>query len=181
MEQYPFDEKYLARLKARDRETEGHFIEYFNTILKNKLRGDGYSETDVHRIRQETLYRLLKAIYANKVDHPKSLRSFAYGVCARVCWEHEAPQEDPREIAVEGATEVEVADFETRSAVRRILERLPEKERKILVALFIDERNKDEICQEFGIGRAYLRVLIHRALLNIKKKLADSALREHAT
>jgi RNA polymerase sigma-70 factor (ECF subfamily) len=32
-----------------------------------------------------------------------------------------------------------------------------------LRAVFLDERDKDEICTELGVDRDYLRVLLHRA------------------
>ena len=30
-------------------------------------------------------------------------------------------------------------------------------------ALFFEEKDKDEICKDFGVDRDYLRVLLHRA------------------
>jgi RNA polymerase sigma-70 factor (ECF subfamily) len=29
--------------------------------------------------------------------------------------------------------------------------------------VFLEEKNKDEICRQLNVGREYLRVLIHRA------------------
>jgi RNA polymerase sigma-70 factor (ECF subfamily) len=52
---------------------------------------------------------------------------------------------------------------ETAKCVRRILEELPQKDRKILRSLFFEDIEKDAICVEFGIERDYLRVLVHRA------------------
>lgn len=184
VEPYPFDEEYLLRLRARDRETEAHFVEYFNRLLKTKLRSDGYSESALGDIRQETLYRVLKASYENKVQNPRSLRSFAYGVCERVEWEYDRGEwrhwQEDREEFPEVCDDRNPADgpahqAEMRETVRWVLDKLPEKERKILVALFLDEKDKDEICSEFAINRAYLRVLVHRSLLNAKKLLSKGA------
>jgi len=47
--------------------------------------------------------------------------------------------------------------------VRKILNQLPERDRRLLQSVLLEERNKDEVCAEFGITREYLRVLIHRA------------------
>ncbi len=47
--------------------------------------------------------------------------------------------------------------------VRKVLEGLPEKDRRLLHALFIEDRDKDEVCREFKVDRNYLRVLLHRA------------------
>jgi RNA polymerase sigma-70 factor (ECF subfamily) len=52
--------------------------------------------------------------------------------------------------------------------VRSILAELPERDRRVLKAVFFEERDKDEICRDFGIDRDYLRVLVHRAKQSFK-------------
>jgi RNA polymerase sigma-70 factor, ECF subfamily len=49
--------------------------------------------------------------------------------------------------------------------VRQILEEMPpkEKDRKLLRAIFLEEKDKEAVCREFGVGRDYLGVLLHRA------------------
>jgi RNA polymerase sigma-70 factor (ECF subfamily) len=44
-----------------------------------------------------------------------------------------------------------------------VLEKLPERDRIILRAVFLEEREKDDICREIGVTRDYIRVLLHRA------------------
>ena len=44
-----------------------------------------------------------------------------------------------------------------------MLDTLGERDRKVLRALFVEERDKDTVCRELGITREYMRVLIHRA------------------
>jgi len=57
---------------------------------------------------------------------------------------------------------------QTRENVRKVLDLLPEKDRRLLRALFLEEKDKNEICREFGVDRDYLRVLLHRAKQNFK-------------
>ena len=52
---------------------------------------------------------------------------------------------------------------ENQSRVRSLVAELAPKDRRILKALFLDERAKDSVCEEFGVSRGYLRVLLHRA------------------
>jgi RNA polymerase sigma-70 factor, ECF subfamily len=52
---------------------------------------------------------------------------------------------------------------DTERVVRQILNQLPERDRRLLQSVLLEERNKDEVCAEFGITREYLRVLLHRA------------------
>jgi DNA replication initiation complex subunit (GINS family) len=53
--------------------------------------------------------------------------------------------------------------------VRQTLDELPKRDRRILKALFLEERDKDEVCRDFGIDRNYLRVMIHRAKQSFKE------------
>jgi RNA polymerase sigma-70 factor, ECF subfamily len=52
---------------------------------------------------------------------------------------------------------------ETRKQVQQVMARLSAKDRKILHAIFFEQRDKDEVCCELGVSREYLRVLLHRA------------------
>ena len=45
---------------------------------------------------------------------------------------------------------------------------LPVRDRSILKAVFFDERDRDDICRQFGVDREYLRVLLHRAKQDFK-------------
>jgi RNA polymerase sigma-70 factor (ECF subfamily) len=47
--------------------------------------------------------------------------------------------------------------------VRHVLDDLSERDRGLLRAVFLEERDKDEVCTELGVDRDYLRVLLHRA------------------
>jgi len=52
--------------------------------------------------------------------------------------------------------------------VREILLDLSVRDRGLLKAVFLDERDRDEVCVEFGVDREYLRVLLHRAKQEFK-------------
>jgi RNA polymerase sigma-70 factor (ECF subfamily) len=63
---------------------------------------------------------------------------------------------------------------QTNEQVRRILAQLPEKDRQLLRALFMEEKDKDEVCRQFGVNRSYLRVLLHRAKQTFRVYYAKS-------
>jgi RNA polymerase sigma-70 factor (ECF subfamily) len=52
--------------------------------------------------------------------------------------------------------------------VRAILDELPERDRRLLREIFLEERDKDDVCRDFGVDRDYLRVLLHRAKQSFK-------------
>lgn len=47
--------------------------------------------------------------------------------------------------------------------VRKILSGLPARDRDLLRAVFLEEKDKDTVCRDIGVDRDYLRVLLHRA------------------
>jgi RNA polymerase sigma-70 factor (ECF subfamily) len=61
-----------------------------------------------------------------------------------------------------------VAAKQLTAKVREILLDLPERDRLLLKAVFLDERDRDEVCRERGVDREYLRVLLHRAKQTFK-------------
>ena len=47
--------------------------------------------------------------------------------------------------------------------VRKVLSGLPARDRELLRAVFLEEKDKDTVCRDIGVDRNYLRVLLHRA------------------
>jgi RNA polymerase sigma-70 factor, ECF subfamily len=55
--------------------------------------------------------------------------------------------------------------------VRAVLEELNPKDRNLLRAVFLEERDKGKVCEEIGVEGDYLRVLLHRARARFKQAL----------
>lgn len=172
MELYSFDDAYLRRLREGDFQTEQHFVAYFSKLLLIKVRSRLQSSDAAQDIQQETFVRVLKTIRKEGgVRNAAGLGAFVNSVCNNVLQEfyrassRASPLDESAHdfpdltIDLEGA----LATRQVREQVRGVLERLPEKDRRLLRAIFLEEKGKDEICQEFGVDRDYLRVLLHRA------------------
>jgi RNA polymerase sigma-70 factor, ECF subfamily len=169
-----FDAAYLERLRRGHPETERQFAAYFGQLVIIKLRSRLRSWSLIEDIRQETLLRVLKAVQAPVgIREPERLGAFVNSVCNNVVLEflraetkHRAtPDEPDSRPGAPGPTDPEssLVSEERKELVRRILAELPERDRRILSALFLEDRDKDEICAQFGVDRDYLRVLLHRA------------------
>ena len=185
MEFYSFDEYYLQRLRQHDFETEQHFVAYFSKLILIKLRCRLRSSSAIDDIRQETFVRVLKAVRTEGgVRSAKGLGGFVNSVCNNVLQEFyrasgrtESADDsisDPpdRTIDLEGA----LVTKQTRDQVREVLARLPEKDRRLLKALFIEEKEKEQVCREFGVDRDYLRVLLHRAKQSFRAVYGQTAM-----
>ncbi|MFY9950126.1 MAG: hypothetical protein WAK27_15615, partial [Candidatus Sulfotelmatobacter sp.] len=73
-----------------------------------------------------------------------------------------------------------IANRQIQRNVREILDQLQEKDRRLIKEIFLDERDKDDVCRDLGVDREYLRVLLHRAKKSFKsiylKKIAKEAM-----
>lgn len=177
MELFSFDEEYLNRLRARDFETEQHFVAYFSKLLLIKLRSRLRSSSAVEDIRQETFVRVLKKLRGEGgIRNPGGLGSFVNSVCNNVLLEfyrsssHSVLDDGTISDRPDQTIDLDgmLVTNQMREQVRAILARLPEKDRRLLRAIFFEEKEKDEVCRDFGVDRDYLRVLLHRAKQNFR-------------
>ena len=177
MEFFSFDADYLQRLRDRDFQTEQHFVAYFGKLLLIKLRSRLRSSPAVEDIRQETFVRVMKTLRADAgIRNPERLGAFVNSVCNNVLQEfyrssaRAAPLDENAEDPTDQTIDLDgmLMTKQTREQVRQILARLPEKDRQLLRAIFLEERDKNEVCRELGVNRDYLRVLLHRAKQNFR-------------
>lgn len=164
-----FDEVYLTRLCQKDPAVEKHFTAYFSRLLVIKLRRRLRSAHAIEDVKQETFLRVFRIIRSGSgLRHPERLGALVNAVCKNVLLEtirsrryeelpDEVEQDDPGGV-VDG-----LISQEERREVQRVLADLPERDRQLLRAVFLDEANRDAICSQFKVDRDYLRVLLHRA------------------
>lgn len=174
----PFDQSYLERLRAGDYRAQEHFGAYFSALIQIKLRSRLKSPEAIEDIRQETFTRFFVALRDGRVQQPECLGSFVNSICNNVLLEHYRAgsrldslddDENPRELPAKGIDPFGVlAARKTEEKVREILEQLSERDRRLLREVFLEERDKDEVCRDFGVDRDYLRVLLYRAKQSFK-------------
>jgi RNA polymerase sigma-70 factor, ECF subfamily len=175
---YEFDAGYLESLRAGDFRTQEHFVGYFTELLHLKLRSRIKSPQSIEDVRQETFARVLTALRKkDTLQQPERLGAFVNSVCNNVLFEHyrsssrseSLDDADRPEIPATGADALSlVVDSQLKAKIRGILLDMPVRDRSLLQAVFLDERDRDEVCREFGVDREYLRVLLFRAKQDFK-------------
>ncbi len=168
-----FDAEYLEALRAGDPQVQEHFVCYFTELLQLKLRSRLRSPQAIEDVRQETFARVFAVIRKKDgLRQPERLGPFVNTVCNNVLLEHYRKTGRTDSLDEEGAAEPHshaanahdaAASSQMGEQVRAVLEGLPEHDRSLLKAVFLDERDREEVCKEFGVDRDYLRVLLHRA------------------
>ena len=177
MQLQSFDEPYVDRLCAGDFRTQEHFVAYFSELIQLKLRSRLHSPQAIEDVRQETFSRVFAALHSGKLRQPDRLGAYVNSMCNNVLLEHyrassrdssleDEEQKDFPAVTVDvlGA----IAAKQMGEKIREILEDLPERDRRLLREVFLEERDKDEVCRDFGVDRDYLRVLLHRAKQSFK-------------
>jgi len=172
LELFAFDEAYVGRLREGDPSTESHFVEYFSELIQIKLRARFLAAEVVDDLRQETFARVMRSLRSEGgIRQADRLGPFVNSVCNHVLLEYY--RSGLKNVPLD-ANHLELPDKvlnleslailqETQQAVRNLLLQLPDRDQAILRAIFLDELSKDEVCKKFGVGRDYLRVLLHRA------------------
>ena len=172
MELFAFDGAYVGRLRQGDPQTEGHFVSYFDQLLRIKLRARMLAQDTVEELRQETLRRVIAALRSpGGVRQPERFGAFVNSTCNNVLMEFyrsSGRSEQLEEYHLDKTDRVldvesSVATQEMCQHIRRILDTLPKRDRQLLRAIFLEDKDKDEVCRLFHVDRGYLRVLLHRA------------------
>ena len=177
MQFYSFDASYVSNLCAGDPPTQEHFVVYFSELLQLKLRSRLNSPHAIEDVRQETFARVFSVLRKDGLRQPERLGAFVNTVCSHVLSEHYRSSGSSESLDVDGRPELPdkrasaleiVVARQTKDKVREILLDLEPRDRSLLKAVFLDERDRDEVCREFGVERDYLRVLLHRAKQEFK-------------
>jgi len=179
MKFYAFDAQYLQRLRSGDPWTEQHFVEYFSALIELKLRRRLRSPSAKEDVRQETFARTWAALRSERgIRQSERLGSFVNSVCNNVLLEHyrqssktTSPYDDVVMNVADPATSDAdaISNREMQEKVRDILNSLSGKDHFLLERVFLNESDKDEVCQHVGVSREYLRVLLCRSKKSFKK------------
>lgn len=126
---------------------------------------------EIEDVPQEVFRRFFRALRSpGGIRSGKSLGAYVNSVCNHVLLEGYRRKRDPEPL--DRGVEVpdpkpsvldEILTNEMKRMVRRVLDDLEPKDAGLLRAVFLDERDKDEVCRENGVDRDYLRVLLFRA------------------
>jgi RNA polymerase sigma factor (sigma-70 family) len=174
-----FDAAFVTRLQQRDPDACTYLVSSLTPLLEAKLRYKFRDHSVIDDNVNETFYRVFCLVDAGRVREPEHLGWFVRGVCDRVA------QESCRKA---GATEplpgggLEPLDRqpqadkllvakERRDLVWRAIMKLPEADRKLLVEMHWEERDRREMARERGISNTVLNVRLCRALKRLRERV----------
>ncbi len=144
-------------------------LEKLRLKLRFKVSYDvGFACPDVEDIVQETIARFLAASQEDKIRNTEAAGAFLNGVCRNVISEYRrrSLRDEPMpEVVPEppGRALAETELFDLRQAIAQGLAELPERDRRILRAFYLEENTKEEILRQTGLTDQNFRVILFRA------------------
>jgi len=123
---------------------------------------------DVDDIVQESMLRFMRAEQRQSIRNTAELGAFLNGVCRNVILEYRRrtrrePIADPDIPIPDPGIRPEADVLEMRDAIDNSLAELAERDRSILRALYLEGKEKEQICKERGMTDAQFRVVLFRA------------------
>jgi RNA polymerase sigma-70 factor, ECF subfamily len=147
-------------------------------LLRRHVESDEVAENLFHEACRVALERLL----AKGIADADRLAGFLYGTARRLAYADRRrslsrrTEADPE--AVESFPDPAAdpdsvrEDDELAAIVRRLLAELPvERDRQLLMRLYLDERDKDEICAELGLTDEHFSRVLFRAKMRFRAVL----------
>lgn len=128
----------------------------------------GHNCADVDDLVQETLARYYRAEQRQQIRNTEEFGAFLNGVCRNVILEYRRrqrrePLADPDVPVAETGVRPDAEVFEMRDAIDAGLKDLSERDRAILRSLYLEGREKEAICRQWGMSDAQFRVVLFRA------------------
>ena len=180
-----FDAAYTDRLRSGDSTTIAHFVSYFGKLLDMKLRSRVRSKDDAEDLKQETFLRVLKLVRSpGGIRDAERLGPLVNSVCKNVMLEQYRKNQRVEPLEMEDAHRIPSGEESAlarlvarhqQETVQLVLSEMNPRDGKMLRQIFLEEADKDDVCREFGVDRAYLRVLLHRAKNSFRKAYAEHA------
>lgn len=166
-------QRIMAAAPARDALAEAELCRRFAPRIRLYGRKHLRSEAAAADLVQDVLMMTLEKLRAGTVREPGRLASFILGTCRQMVIDGKRStmrrerilEAFPLDLAAGAEEAAEPLDTER---LQKCLERLPERERAVLVMTFYDDRPADAVGKDLGLSPANVRVIRHRGLERLR-------------
>ena len=182
-----FDADFLTRLKQRDPDTCTYLVSSLSPALEARLRYKLRDHCTIEDIRNETFYRVFSLVDSERVREPEQLGSFVRGVCDHVAQETRRKVRPTEPLAGAGIDPPDrrphpdklLAEKERRALVRREVMKLSEADRKLIMEMHFEGRDRCAMARDRGISVTGLNVRLCRAIKKLRVQvLAEKPARQ---
>jgi RNA polymerase sigma-70 factor, ECF subfamily len=167
-------------------EVSESFFERVRLKLRYKvLYHVGHGCPDVDDLVQESITRFLRAEQRHQIRNTEEFGAFLNGVCRNVILEYRRnmkrePVLDQDASIPDAGVRPEADILEMRDAIDSSLSELAERDRMVLRSLYLEGKEKDEICREWKMTDAQFRVVLFRAKERFRRAYGSELKRKTA-
>jgi RNA polymerase sigma-70 factor, ECF subfamily len=174
--------RIMAAAPQRDRAAESELCRRFAPRIRLYGLRHLRNEAAAADLVQDVLLMTLQKLHEGAVREPDRLASFILGTCRQVIVDGRRTGNrrerllETFQIDLSSLTE-EPTDILDADRLHHCLDRLPERERAVLVLTFYDDRPADAVGSELGLSAGNVRVIRHRAIDRLKTcmQIAENA------
>jgi RNA polymerase sigma-70 factor (ECF subfamily) len=134
---------------------------------------------------QHVMALAIEKLRSGRVDEPRRIVSFVLGACRMTVIDHRRGEQRRDELLQRHAHELPLLEQPLLAPrldhlrVAHCLERLPERERAVLIMSFYDEQPADAVGRSLGLSAGNVRVIRHRGIDKLRR-CVDAGLRRAA-
>jgi RNA polymerase sigma-70 factor (ECF subfamily) len=171
-----FDAAFLSRLQQRDPDTCTFLVSSLTPALEARLRYKLRDQGAIEDIRNETFCRVFSLVDGGRVRQPEQFGSFVRGVCDWVTQETRRKVRTTEPLPAAGMEPPDrqphldklLVEKERRALVWHEVKKLPAADRRLLVEMHLEERDRREMARDRGISVTGLNVRLCRALKRLR-------------
>ncbi len=158
--------------EARDAEAELY------RLLAPRLRRYGLRHLrDAHAaadLAQQVMALTIERLRAGELREPGRVLSFVLGACRLTVMDQRRVERRREDLLQRYADSLPMADLHVaprldHQRVADCLERLPERERAVLVMSFYDDQPSDAVASQLGLTAGHVRVIRHRGIDRLRR------------
>lgn len=158
--------------EARDAEAELY------RLLAPRARRYGLRHLrDAHAaadLMQQVMALTIEQLRSGQLREPQRVLSFVLGACRLTVMDQRRGERRREDLLQRYAADLPLADIHIaprldHQRVADCLERLPERERSVLVMSFYDDQSSDAVAQQLGLSAGNVRVIRHRGIDKLRR------------
>lgn len=125
-------------------------------------------------LMQQVMTLTIEQLRSGQLREPERVLSFVLGACRLTVIDQRRGERRREDLLQRYADDLPMADLHVaprldHQRVAECLERLPERERSVLVMSFYDDQSSDVVGRELGLSAGNVRVLRHRGIDKLRR------------
>jgi RNA polymerase sigma factor (sigma-70 family) len=169
------DTSWIPRLIKGDRKTIHFFVDTYGSFMYNVCYKILLSTVEAEEAAQDAVMKAVNAI--NSYDPKSSIKAWCYTIAYRTAIDYKrrvkysVSLEHSNEVAYDGASDQQIHQDETKTAIQSLLSHLDEESKMIISLYYLEEKNIKEVIAITGLTESNIKIKLFRA----RKELARYA------